>query len=79
MNYFQKSALLGQKRNKIFGTSIPGQIRNNCSRAFEGLSYLAYKIFKNLCIVICFIHIIQWSHFSNEYLPIADKKVNIHL
>ena len=37
-----------------------------------------YRFFKNLCLVIFFIHIIQLSLFSNEYLPLADKKVNIH-
>ena len=35
--YFQKGPVLGQ---------IQGQIRKNCSRAFRGLSYLAYKILK---------------------------------
>ena len=44
VDYFQIGALLGQKRH--FGTSIPGQIRKNCFRAFEDLSYLAYKIQK---------------------------------
>ena len=32
----------------------------------------------NLCLVIFFIRIIQLSLFSNAYLPIAGKKVNIH-
>ena len=41
--------------------------------AFEGLSYLANKIFKKL-LVLCFIHIIQLSLFSNEYLPIEGKE-----
>ena len=30
-DYFQKSALLGRKAALIFGTSIPGKIRKNCS------------------------------------------------
>ena len=34
-----------KKRHLIFGTSIPCQILKNCSRAFEGLSYLAYFLF----------------------------------
>ena len=45
------------------------QIRKNCSRAFDSLSYLAYNIKKNFCLVILFIHIIQLSLFSSEYLP----------
>ena len=45
-DYFQKGALLDQKRHLIFGTSIPSQIFKNCSRAFEGQSYLAYTIQK---------------------------------
>ena len=39
------------------------------------------NILKNLCLVICFIHIIQLSLFSNEYLSIAGKKekmVHVH-
>ena len=48
----------------------------NCSRAFEGLSYLTNKIFKkNLCLVIFFIHIIQLSFFISEYLPKAGKRL----
>ena len=45
-HYFQKGALLGQKASLNLGTLIPGKIRNHFSRAFEGLSYLAYKITK---------------------------------
>ena len=41
----------------------------NCSRAFEGLSYLAYTILKKFCLVIFFSHIIQLSLNSSEYLP----------
>ena len=41
VDYFQKGALLGQKAALNFGTAIPDQILKNCSRAFEGLSYLA--------------------------------------
>ena len=33
-----------KRRHYIFGTSIPGQIRKNSSRAFEGLSYFVNKI-----------------------------------
>ena len=32
----------------------------------------------NLCLVIFFIHIIELSLFSREYLLKAGKKVNIH-
>ena len=45
-DYFQKGALFGRKVALNFGTSIPGQIRKNYSRAFKGPSYLAYKILK---------------------------------
>ena len=45
---------------------MPGQIRTNCSRPFEGLTYLAYKIRTK-------IHIIQFSLFSGEYLHVAGK------
>ena len=62
--YFQKGALLGQK----------GKIRKNCSRAFQGLPFERKK---KLCLAIFFIHIIQLSLFSVEYLPIGGKKVNI--
>ena len=54
---------------------MPGQIRQNCSRVFEGLSYLAYE---KLMLSYIFIHIIQLYLFSSEYWPIAGKKVNIH-
>ena len=36
------------------------------------------KFKHKLCLVIIFIHIIQLSLLSSEYLPIAGKKVNIH-
>ena len=52
-NYLRKSSTFGSKS----GTSIPGQIRKNCYRAFKGLSYLAYK----LSLVKYFIHIIELS------------------
>ena len=57
VNYFQKGALLGQKAAlNLWYVDIPGQIRKNCSRAFEGLSNLAYTIQKKkLCLVIFFI------------------------
>ena len=42
-DYIQKGALLGRKV-ALNRTSIPSQIHKNCSRAFEGLSYFAYKI-----------------------------------
>ena len=56
---------------------MPVQIREKWSRAFEGLSYLAYKIPKKLCLVISFIHIhiIHLSLLGSEYWPIAVKKV----
>ena len=39
---FQKGALLGQKAAlNLWYIDTWGQIRKNCSRAFEGLSYLA--------------------------------------
>ena len=77
---FKKRQFWVKKRHYIFGKSISGQIRKYCSRAFEGLSYLAYTILKNnLCyLVIFFIHIIQMTLFSREYLPIAGNKVNNH-
>ena len=46
-DYFQKGALLGQKVALNFGTSKAGQIRKNCSQAFEDLSNLAYNFFFN--------------------------------
>ena len=48
LDYFQKGALFGLKRHKIFGTSIPGQIRKKCSRAFEDLSFWFIKFKKEL-------------------------------
>ena len=67
-DYFQKGALLGQKSvlNLWYVDTIASQIRKNCSRAFEGLSYLACFL-KSLCLVLFFIHIIQFSLFSIEY------------
>ena len=58
---FKKVHFWVKKRHLIFGTSIPGQILKNCSRAFEGQSYLAYKIQKK----IMFSYIFH-SHNSNH-------------
>ena len=45
VNYFQKGALLGQKvALNLWNIDTRRQIRKNCSRAFEGLSYLAFQI-----------------------------------
>ena len=59
-DYFKKLHIWVKKRHLIFGRSIPGQIRKNRSRAFEGLSYLAYKIKKKkkIFLFIFFIHLI---------------------
>ena len=43
LNSFQKVSLLGQKKALNFGASIL-RFCKNCSRAFGGQSYLAYKI-----------------------------------
>ena len=58
-DYFQKGALLGQKVALNFGTSKPGQIRKNCSQAFEDLSYLAYNFFLKLCLVMYIIYLLN--------------------
>ena len=42
--YFQKGALLGQKAALNLWNVDTKPIRKNCSRAFEGLSYLDLKI-----------------------------------
>ena len=57
-------------------SSIPPQIRKNCCRAFDGLSYLAYKILIKIMFSYISIHILQMPLFGSEYLPIAGKKVN---
>ena len=75
-HYFQKGALLGQKVvHLIFGTSIPGQIRKNCSREFEGLSYLAYKILKTNKFMFSYTY--AYSHNSKRLLNDANKKYNL--
>ena len=66
---FPKRCVFGSKSGtKSFGKSISGQILKNGSRAFEGLSYLAYKILFQLiciCLFIFFIHIIQIALFCS--------------
>ena len=68
--FFIKVHFWVKKRHYIFGTSIPGQILKDCSRAFEGLSYLAYKIQKMNYVKLYFLFAWFKSPFSvvNIYL-----------
>ena len=64
---------MGQKAalNLWYFASIPGQILKNCSRAFGGLSYLAYKIQKtNNVYFYFFLYIIQIALFSSEFFTV---------
>ena len=52
--------------------SIPGQIRKNCSRAFEGLSYLAYKVKKK---TIMFGY--KLYQHTKDLVTLFDPKVHL--
>ena len=67
---FSKRCTFGSKWGTEFLLRYTRKIRKNCSRVFEGLSYLAYKMLQKWCLVIFSIHIIQLSLFSSEYLPL---------
>ena len=69
MNYFQKGVLLGQKAalNLWYVNTRPNS--QKLSQAFEGLSYLAYKIQKTTSLVIFFIQIIHIALFRGDFLP----------
>ena len=55
---FLKRCTFGSKSgNKSLVSRYQAKFAKNCSRAFEGLSYFAYKVLKNY--VIFFIHIIK--------------------
>ena len=75
-DYFQKGALLGQKAaiNLWYVDTRP-----NSQKLFPSIwrsVIFGLQNSKNkLCLVIFFIHIIQLSLFSSEYLPKAGKKL----
>ena len=65
---------LGQNLREDFFTKVQAKFAKTVPEHFEGLSYLVMKFKTQRMFSDIFIHIIQLSLFSNEYLPIAGKR-----
>ena len=74
----RKVHLWVKKRTKSLVRRYQAKFANTFPEHLKDCHIWLIKFFEKSCLVIYYIHIIQLSVFSSEYLPIAGKKVKNH-